>query len=727
MPRYPAFPVEVALVPVTEKGLYALRGDEGYFLPETRFDQLWQLVDGTRSYQELRQRCADPQTSAIFSSLLRKLVARNLLEEFDQPLPPPPPEEERLDRLRRYLSTESLREAFPGGIHDLRGNGTGSIPRVLHPPRDEKAEPALLMVDDTTDPRIEPFAQSRSLGGRSWILFQPHGWCPVVGPCFRPGWPTWPDFVSSRQGVAETLFLLRRLTGQNIFLPLRRRTSVRVDEMLIRELINFTGIIPNQPSPPPFRTFPSPDHQPRHHQFPPTAELNPRSQQPTYQERLRQPCPLPSAEPWQNGRNLSLAEVESRLSVFCDPYLGPIEKVDVQPLQPEASPPHYAALAWHRQRDLEPTWDILWEERLCPSGGHGPTPGSARGAALGEAMERISTHLRGEEPLIYSRRPDLPGRAFSPPELEHFSAGQISPPNALRTGWEAVSAPWSEDRSIPWIQGWSLSKREPVFLPAAYVYYGWPENEQPAAICTSNGVASGASEAEAFFHGLLELIERDAVALWWYQRVPRPTIKTVIPELSPWVSAAERTLADCHRTLEVLDLTHDLGIPVVAAISMGSPKGPLLYGFGCHLDPAKALQKAIGEVLYRATASLETASDPLNLHLSQGHPVPPYLRAFPDAAASPMVRDYPGPTESWDRLIHWLIDHFQQKNMEIITVRLTRPAYQWPVVRVVVPPLHHFWPRFGSSRLYQLPTAWQIACPQAAKDPDGLNPIPQIL
>src|SRR5262249_14637592 len=102
---------------------------------------------------------------------------------------------------------------------------------------------------------------------------------------------------------------------------------------------------------------------------------------------------------------------------------------------------------------------------------------------------------------------------------------------------------------------------------------------------------------EAILQGFLELVERDAVALWWYNRVRRPAVA--------WESFGEPHLEQLHayhsdrqRDLWVLDLTTDLQIPVFAAFSRQTDGGPeqILVGFGAHLDARIALLRAVTEL-----------------------------------------------------------------------------------------------------------------------------------
>src|SRR5262249_47035294 len=65
-----------------------------------------------------------------------------------------------------------------------------------------------------------------------------------------------------------------------------------------------------------------------------------------------------------------------------------------------------------------------------------------------------------------------------------------------------------------------------------------------------------------------------------------------------FVTETLRYYASIGRTLEVLDLTNDLGIPTFAAISASTERRTedVLYGFSAHLDPTIAIVRAILEV-----------------------------------------------------------------------------------------------------------------------------------
>src|SRR5207237_1382660 len=105
------------------------------------------------------------------------------------------------------------------------------------------------------------------------------------------------------------------------------------------------------------------------------------------------------------------------------------------------------------------------------------------------------------------------------------------------------------------------------WVPSQFCYYNYPaEPDHDFYRAESNGCASGSTPEEAILQGFMELVERDACALWWYNRVRRPAIDLASFD-DPFFRRARAFLRSRHRTLYALDLTGDLGIPVVVALS----------------------------------------------------------------------------------------------------------------------------------------------------------------
>ena len=176
--------------------------------------------------------------------------------------------------------------------------------------------------------------------------------------------------------------------------------------------------------------------------------------------------------------------------------------------------------------------------------------------------------------------------------------------------------------------------------------------------------------------------------------------------------------------LEVLDLTHDLRIPVFSANLFRGDGESLQFrgnGFGCHVDPRIALDGAVSELGQSWNVnnvddfSRKFQSTPLSREL--------FLQA--DQAQTPKIlSDFPHtPHDDFLDDIHDMMKRIQECGMDdMLVMDLTRPDVAFPVVRVIVPGMVHFWPRLGCPRLYEVPKkmGWND-CKTREED---LNPIP---
>src|SRR5205085_9528381 len=112
---------------------------------------------------------------------------------------------------------------------------------------------------------------------------------------------------------------------------------------------------------------------------------------------------------------------------------------------------------------------------------------------------------------------------------------------------------------LDWTPPWSLTQDRDRLLPTAYAYFGY--NHHPIAqqdgvtarfaYGDSNGCAAGNTIEEAIFQGLLELLERDSVATWWYSRVQRPAVDLESFD-EPYFAEMQRHYVSLGRRLHVL-------------------------------------------------------------------------------------------------------------------------------------------------------------------------------
>jgi ribosomal protein S12 methylthiotransferase accessory factor len=261
---------------------------------------------------------------------------------------------------------------------------------------------------------------------------------------------------------------------------------------------------------------------------------------------------------------------------------------------------------------------------------------------------------------------------------------------------------FDEKQEIDWTAAWSLTEERVKYVPTAYCYYGYP----PAAghdFCRadSNGNAAGNTREEAVLQGFLELVERDSVALWWYNRARRPAIQLDSFD-HPYFQALPRFYRQLGREIWVLDITGDLDIPAFAAVSprKSRKKNDMMLGFGAHLNPEIALSRALTEMNQFLPAIIDgkpprMTSEPLSddAFCRPDTTVPArHLREF-------RRLDKGGLREN----IKTCVKLARRRKIEVLILDQTRSDVGLPVVKVVAPGLRQFWARFAPGRLYETP------------------------
>ncbi|BEL08926.1 TOMM precursor leader peptide-binding protein [Actinoplanes sichuanensis] len=368
------------------------------------------------------------------------------------------------------------------------------------------------------------------------------------------------------------------------------------------------------------------------------------------------------------------------------------------------------------------------------SGGKGRTETQARVSAIGEAIERYCGVWRGDRPTHRATFRDLGrDRAVPMSELRHFSARQYAERDLTnpRAGmFHHVPAAVADDTELDWTTGWSLTHDRPCDLPAAYVWYGHPESTRlgPA---DSNGCAAGGTLGEAILQGFYELVERDAVALWWYHRSRLPGVDLAASD-DPWPAAVRRHYRTVlGRELWVLDLTADLRIPVYAAVSERDGGGQVLVGFGAHPSAAVALTRAVSELNQFLPLAAAVAGANGGYHGAEPETArwlgtvttadQPWLRPDPDQPpTTPAAHPVPAATGT-SAAVAAAVGAARNAGLELIVVDQSRPELELAVARVVVPGLRHFWRRLGPGRLWAVPAALGRA-PRATAE-DEINPL----
>jgi ribosomal protein S12 methylthiotransferase accessory factor len=382
----------------------------------------------------------------------------------------------------------------------------------------------------------------------------------------------------------------------------------------------------------------------------------------------------------------------------------------------------------------------LRDDLRSMNAGKGTSDMQARASGLCEGLERYSGVFRGDEPRRLARMGDLDGAAIPPGDCLLFSDRQYQERitrNAVGCRFSFIPVPFDPEAAIDWSPVWSLTRQEVRYLPTAFCYYDYPlQDDHRFCIACSNGNAAGNTLEEAILQGFLELVERDSVAVWWYNRARRPGVD-LDSFAEPYLAQLRAFLEERGREYWALDLTSDLGIPVFAALTRRTdgPPEQILLGFGAHLEARVALLRAVTEMNQMLFSSLvepkgkhggDQAADPQTVFWLQTATVanqpyllpadgPPRIAAsYPQAWAEDVAEDVRACQARVERL-----------GMEMLVLDQTRPEVGLPVAKVIVPGLRHFWNRFAPGRLYDVPVrlGW---LPRALTE-DELNPISMFL
>ena len=354
------------------------------------------------------------------------------------------------------------------------------------------------------------------------------------------------------------------------------------------------------------------------------------------------------------------------------------------------------------------------------SSGKGTTPTQARASALCEGLERISAIWHGDEVRRRATRADLGDDAITPPALQQFSAAQHRDRDERVTDPKRrVPRAYRDDDALDWTPVWSLSHARRRWLPTAYCYQHPPRVADLDLVgFNPNGHAAGNCVEEAVLQGFLELVERDAVAIWWYGRLRQPAVV-----LDDFAFAAD--LRAHYRELGwsvwVLELTTDLAIPTFVALAEREGGGRWSVGFGCHLDARLGVQRALTELnqIFDPDDSAPAPWDPAALgDLS-------FLRPDPDAGPRALADHAAITTDDLRADVLACVAGAAARGLEVLVLDQSRPDLGLSAVKVIVPGLRHFWPRLGPGRLYDVPvTLGRRATPLAEHE---LNPVPLYL
>ena len=595
------------------------------------------------------------------------------------------------------------------------------------------ADLTITLVNDYFEAQLEKLNAKHLSDQSAWLLVQPSGIFPLVGPLFGPGQSAcWTCLADRMQRNREVRAMLERKHARRLVV------SPLVHDMVGHGGIAFATLEIAKAIATGFRTDLL-DHIlsldllgsaiAKHY-------VTARPQCPSCgQKKLRDPRRAPEPIKLAAGANPvetsgGFRAVPSRATVarfrkHVSPLTGVVSRLE--PINADL-PLNTNYFAMHNFSAPAETVDQLREGLSGGSFGKGSTAEQGEASALMEAIERYSGIFQGDEIRKKKRFTDFsPGSAIAPNEVLLFSDAQYRGILPSIVGYDVTptAPPFDPSAKVEWSPLWSLRDECFKYLPTSLLYFFYKGGPAAAYIhADSNGCAAGNTTEEAIVQGFLELVERDSYAIWWYNRLQRSELDLDGFD-DPYVRDLKAQLADTGRRLWVLDITSDLGIPSFVALSYAVQNGAdfVEYGSGSHFDPRIALLRALTEVNQflsiglmgaRNTTPRYNGATPFSL---RDHA---YLKPNGHALVRPQRNSTFGGLDKREQVMA-CVNIAKRYGLDFLVLDQTRPDIGVPVVRVIVPGLRHFYRRFAPGRLYDVPV--KLGLRDRPLSENELNPL----
>ena len=587
------------------------------------------------------------------------------------------------------------------------------------------------LVGDYLEGRLAELNRQHLSDATPWLLAQPSGLFPLIGPVFTPGeGPCWTCLSERMKRNREVKALLDRTHARCVAVsPLVHQTfgqtAIQLASVEIAKAI-ATGLGTDLSS-----------HVVSLDLLGSTVVKHYVAKRPQCpacgREDLRDPARAAVPIELHPGsklvmtsggyRSVSPAATVARYRKHVSPLTGVVSRLER--IQADL-PMNTNFQAVHNFSPRPETVDELKAGLSGGSYGKGSTAEQGEASALMEAIERYSGIYQGDEIRITRRFTDFPpGDAVLPNDVMLFSDAQLRR-DAAADPHEGPGAPDPFDRTaeVEWSPVWSLRDGRFKYLPTSLLYFFYKGPGAWQAAADSNGCAAGNTLEEAIIQGFLELVERNSYATWWYNRVQRAQVD--LDHLDDtYIRDLQLLLAETGRRVWMLDITNDLEVPSFVAVSHSVEGGheQMEFGSGSHFDARIAALRAMTELNQFLSIGLMTGANEDHAG-HDGHP-PLNLREHPYLVprdTAPVRPDFGSKFGHLDRREQVLacVRIAERQGLDFLVLDQTRPDIEVPVARVIVPGMRHFYRRFAPGRLYDVPV--KLGLLDRPRDETDLNP-----
>ncbi|MBF0119071.1 MAG: YcaO-like family protein [Desulfobacterales bacterium] len=246
--------------------------------------------------------------------------------------------------------------------------------------------------------------------------------------------------------------------------------------------------------------------------------------------------------------------------------------------------------------------------------------------------------------------------------------------------------------SLPmkWIEGISLNNGKPFFYPINWHNY----------VFATNGLAAGNVMEEAILQAICELVERENTFRLFALCEPANTVDPASIS-HPMISRLLNEAKDGKIEFLIKDISYDMGIPTfivcgIIASDIGLPTH-MGVGHGCHLDPNKALIRALSEY-FEGLSSIQNMMKGLKREINWkeslskqpafhgGFIVTLNFQMLEKSLKTIKINDMPNlSNEDIGEELRLILNILASHGHEVILINKTHPIICIPAVRIFAP------------------------------------------
>lgn len=369
-------------------------------------------------------------------------------------------------------------------------------------------------------------------------------------------------------------------------------------------------------------------------------------------------------------------------------------------------------------------------------------PRAAEALAILEGLERLfGLDYCDPSRVVTARYSDVESIALDPRDFPLYADFQYDDPAFKLPRFDPSAA-------MEWVCGIRVADDEPLLVPRDLIF-GPSSPSQSVYLANSSGAACHSSFPRAILNGLYENIERDGLMVAWFNRLSLPRLTMAADDPDPGQLRA--TLARLSFRLTHVDITNDLGIPLVLAVVEDErDKDFFMVTMAAAQTRAALLEKLYKELFHfcypllihgdEHHTSVSRARDPFSVVTIVDHVCfyqnrrkirhTSFLTSSADErsfATLPLPGDEPDTPEP--QLRH-LVERLHQHGYDVVVVDCSAPVVRevgLHVVKVLVPglqPLHagHRYRVLGGRRVFEVARLMGYA--DRDRTVEDLNPWP---